>query len=1074
MKRLLSSLFLGMLSLLTATAGIISQEAARLKVTEFLSVRKGIQVRAADGSGTGLSLTLTGDSRHGGFFVYNVGQNDGFVIVSASDRTDEILGYSDTGAFDSNDMPDNLRAWLDDYRHQIEYMERNSITGRQQRLAAPKASVPELMKSCWGQDAPFNNRCPQYKEDRAVTGCVVTAMAQLMYYHKFPNSAPPLPGYKSSTASFGDIDMPDLPATTFDWSKMYDSYKSGEDGAEVAKLMLYCGTAVQVNYGKSGSDAWSGDVTSKLAEYFGYDGGARFISRSSYYYDEWAQLIYDELAASRPVLLSGQSIGGGHAFICDGYDSSTDMYHINWGWDGNSNAFFRLSLLSPTEQGVGGSNSNDGFNLYLHAGIGIRPATGETVAVSKALTLRNLTLGDTEFNMLTRSDANSNFCITPQIRVMNFSGGTHTYKWGVRLRKGDTIVKTDNWTGEGVTLDHNSGRSQWLTYFLGKGLANGTYRLEAVYQADDDTEWQVCERGDKNYLELTIDGNELTVNTVEQATYQLEVESVSYSHEKVVQGEPEVATIVIKNTGGEPYHGDITFLTAWDGGKELWGGTAVDIDPDATATVKVEHTPTRYGVFKAMVYQGFFDDGVLLSESTLEIAKSNASATQADLSFSVTVDNALGDKILGNTAKLKMTVTNKSDALYRGAVYHIVWTWNGNSAEGISSGFIETIPANTTVELERTVEGLQPGVTYSFSSAYQRNNEILQDQTGIYTFYKTVDAYTIYNAAGVTTTEEATETVVVPEEAVCVDLRGQKTVKTVTPNDNPNVLYLLDEGAATPQGINTNIVKGSTAESIELADGHNFYNPIEFTAKKINYSRIFARGTDGTDAWATLMLPFTATSVTASSGSTDGKAIDWYHGETDEDKDFWLRTFASDKDDTFSFIDNTEATIEAYAPYLIAVPGDRWGEERSMEGHELVFSAENASVGKDRRVVYTGDTFRFWGTLQALDLAGMWKLNADGNLFVRTEGTVMPFRAVFTLNEAGTEAPDTLAVPPLSKTMGIELPSSNTHHPSPNTQRPAYRLDGTPLNGTAARLPRGIYIIKGKKICLPSSSYYRY
>ncbi len=1061
--------------MLAIVADTVSQASARQKAADFLAAKSNVMTQGArsyDGAAVAQPLTLAPDSRHDGLYIYNVGQSDGFVIVSASDRTDDIVGYSDTGHFDSAYMPDALRALLDDYNHQITFLEQAGQDMNDAQAAflsesaarrAAKSSVPALLTTRWNQEAPYNSLCPTFDGVHAATGCVATAMAQLMYYHKYPSTSPAISGYKSSTSSFGDIIMPDLPATTFDWSNMHNSYASSDDAAEVSKLMRYCGQSVQMNYGRKASSASSATAVDRLVDCFGYDGGLRTIKRSDYYYSEWSQLIYDELAARRPVLIGGQSAGGGHAFICDGYDAESDMYHINWGWGGLSDAFFRLSLLNPQTQGIGGSITTDGFNLSLSASIGIKPGTGQTPVTDNALTVLSFKLGDTEGNTFSRSDTSSDFIVIPTLSIMNLTGSTHSYKYGVRLRQGNNIVMTDIWSHDGwVTFDKGNGRTVRHHFSFGSQLSNGTYRMEVIYQADGDTEWQLCKDGDENYLELTIADTELTVNAVDKNAYKLEVLSVGYDHEQVTQGVPEVVTIVVRNSGASPYHGDITFLTVKDGSKESWGGMAVDIDPNSSATVKVEHTPARFGTFAAYVFQGLFEQGVMLAEDSITIAEAEAEVSQADLAFDINISNALGNKILGNTANVKITVTNNSDAIYRGVIDLFVYSWSGQSANGTCNPIhIETIPAQTTVELERNIEDLQTGATYSFTVGYQSNNQFMQDQTDVYKRYQTVVGYATYDATGTATIIEAADSAIVADGVVCVDLRHQNMVKVVVANDNPNVLYLLDSGAVTPAGISGNVVKGTTAESIRLTDGFDFYNPIAFTAKHIEYTRTFATGTNGSGGWASLMLPFSATSVSVSdSTGASSKAIDWYHSETDTNKDFWLMAFTNDSGGKLTFTHLAANATDAYTPYLVAVPGNRWGEGKNLVGKPIKFCAQNATVDKDLRVDCEGDLFRFIGTLRYLDRADFWRLNAEGNQFAHSEGTIMPFRAVFTLKDGSTTAADTIDAPLLSKAMAITTVAT-----SHTTSGPVFRLDGTRVNvEDATRLPRGLYITRGKKM----------
>ena len=1065
-----------LLTVVAAVAGNINEEAARQKAAEFLAARNdALALTKLERLSKLEMLTKTEKltkAEKPAFFVFNVGQDNGFVIVSSSDRTDAILGYSDHGSFDSNDMPDALRAWLDDYRCQIDYLERvvdrevqvdNELKIEMRR--APKSSVAALLASCWDQNKPYNNRCPVFQGEHAATGCVATAMAQLMYYHKYPATSPALPGYESQTPSFGTFKMPALPATVFDWEKMYDGYQSQTDTVEVAKLMRYCGAAVEMQYGTS-SEASASDIPVKLKEYFGYDASARFVSRSSYYFDEWAQLIYDELAARRPVLLSGQSVGGGHAFICDGYDAATDMYHINWGWGGRSDGFFRLSLLAPRTQGSGGSVSDDGFNLALSAGIGIRPKTGETPAVSNALTVASLTLDDSY--RLTRTGPDKDFFIIPKMKLYNFTGETHTYKFGVRLSYEATEIGTDVWDSEGTSIENNKGKIAAKQFYLGHGLDDGTYRLQAVCQVDDDMDWQLCRLGNENYIELTIAGNELTYNVVKQKTYQLQVDSIIYDHDTLKVGVPEVANIILKNTGEAPYHGDITFLTCWDNysRKESWGGIAVDIDPDQSLTVKIAHTPRNKGTMKAQVYQGFFETtGTLLAEEDVKIYDAQTTGVQPDLTFSVTVDNASGDKILGTTAKLRLTATNASNHVYRGTIQHVVWKWNGNELSGIATGGVETVPANSTVEIEREVSDLELGGKYSFSTIYEQGDVYMRDDTYAYKPYTAVAAYTFYDNTKSGTTVEATDSISLSEETVCVDLRGQKVVKVVGTYSNPNTVFLVDAGAALPQGVEKNVVKGSVAESLELTDGYDFYCPTYFTARVARYHRIFTNGTDGVSGWKTLMLPFTATQVSVTDTVTGAKReVSWYRNADDRDKDFWLRRPVSGEPGKLTFVHHDSNWVEGGMAFLISVPGDHWGEQYDLTGKEFEFMASDVTVDSEMIIESADSIFHFRGTTVAREVSNAWLMSADGSSFERGDWTVRPFRAYLTLKASGQEMGDTLAIPAVTDGTLPEVSGIvSTTAKASDKAAAVYRLDGTRVN-TAARLPRGIYIIRGRKV----------
>ena len=269
------------------------------------------------------------------------------------------------------------------------------MTGpRRAPLAA--TDIAPLVSTTWNQGAPYNNLCPVYSgSNRSATGCVATAMAQVMNCHQWPQSATTaIPGY--TTESYGIDLTAGLPAVTFDWANMQDSYSSSATGTAadaVATLMQYCGYSVEMDYGpESGSN--TDMVAAALKAYFDYNATTQFVSRSMYTYAKWTALIYHELANGRPVVYGGMSSGGGHEFVCDGYkyENNTDFFHINWGWGGLSDNYFVLSALDPDQQGIGGSSSNDGFHYGQDAVIGIQPSTGTGTIADVTANVVNLTV----------------------------------------------------------------------------------------------------------------------------------------------------------------------------------------------------------------------------------------------------------------------------------------------------------------------------------------------------------------------------------------------------------------------------------------------------------------------------------------------------------------------------------------------------------------------------------------------------------------------------------------------------------------------------------------------------------
>ena len=388
-----------------AWADNVSEEQALQLAQSFVNHHKSTAAGPRRAPGTPQEVAPAGQIS--GLYVFNVVNDGGFVIVSNDDRTTPILGFSDSGSLDTENIPSNMRAWLQGYADEIAWLQTQSTQTVQ--LSAPlrtsnRVDVGPLLSTTWNQSAPYYNQTPYYKKNadgsieyskdyvsgysHCVTGCVATAMAQVMNYHKWPESPKTnIDGYIWSSAG---INLPALSSNiTFQWSLMRNSYSSGDTDANanaVATLMKYCGWAVEMDYGPD-SGAKTKKILKALKSYFGFKEETTQVAlRSLYTYNNWVALIYNEIYQHRPVLFSGQSKGGGHEFVCDGYkfdfDNNTDYFHFNWGWGGLSDDYFVLSALKPNLQGAGGSlDLGDGFNSSVEAIIGIqKPEDEGTVA----------------------------------------------------------------------------------------------------------------------------------------------------------------------------------------------------------------------------------------------------------------------------------------------------------------------------------------------------------------------------------------------------------------------------------------------------------------------------------------------------------------------------------------------------------------------------------------------------------------------------------------------------------------------------------------------------------------------
>lgn len=424
------------------------------------------------------------------YFVFNIGANKGFVIVSGDDRVRPVLGYSDEGNIDFDNLPDNLRAHLAYFQSQISWVENKAVNqspeialewNRYLSGTTLRSGGGVLLSTAnWSQKDPYNRKCPYLiGKGRALTGCVATAMGIIMKYHKYPEKAvnPPVSNsYKENGKSVtATIDY----SAGYDWNNMLDDYRSNfieKQGNAVATLLYHCGANVEMDYGVSGSGANTPRVAKALSDVFGYSPEIRFLPKEAYRWKEWKAMICEELDTGFPLIYDGQSTkDGGHAFVCDGYDAN-GLFHINWGWGGYSNGYFQLSVLDDNDDGIGYSK---GQGAILH----IRPnESGERYYIAPYLKSAYYTMSglivNVNFSFRYYALYDKTFCM--ELGVVNADGTIAQQPAG-----SPTPVELNAYVGG--WYDHSRYKRS-LT--LSSSLSDGQY-IALLCSADEGKTWEV-------------------------------------------------------------------------------------------------------------------------------------------------------------------------------------------------------------------------------------------------------------------------------------------------------------------------------------------------------------------------------------------------------------------------------------------------------------------------------------------------------------------------------------------------------------------------------------------------------
>lgn len=465
-------------------------------------------------------------------YVFNLAAHDGgFMVLSADDSAYPLLGYTDSGTFDSSEMAPGLSYWLEEYSRQIEYAAANGaapVSAESLRLAASREgrqAVEPMIRTSWDQGAPYNSQCPLQGAAPTYTGCVATSMAQVMNYWQYPEVGQGSVTYTAATLQ-KRLSL-DFSKQAFDWENMADVYIPGRytqaQADAVAYLMKACGYAARMDYSSSSSGALAMNISRAMVNNFKYDPSCFYTLRWYHSATEWEQLIYDSLAAGSPVLVGGASAtGGGHSFICDGYEGD-GYFHFNWGWTGMSNGYFLLDALNPDALGSGGGTGG-GYNFTQDALLNLRPATGEPVE-EKPLALTQLgalkgAVSGSELT-LTLEDMSPNMCMW-----VNYNPSTITFTLGAEVLAPGADASTAKYGtvysrslrlqgGEG----YYSARLATVLDLDALDLADGTYEVRIATHDSEapEGEWvrTLCRYGFSDYITVTKSKGTYTVVNVD-------------------------------------------------------------------------------------------------------------------------------------------------------------------------------------------------------------------------------------------------------------------------------------------------------------------------------------------------------------------------------------------------------------------------------------------------------------------------------------------------------------------------------------------------------------------------------
>lgn len=584
-------------------------------------------------------------------YLFVSSNNDGFVIVAADDIATPILGYSVTNGFTGESLPEHLDEWLRHYDHEIAAArdagyrgdkssddEWERLLNNRERKGPARKSVAPMVATQWDQGHPYNMKCPYDHNGssnvRSVTGCVATAMSQVLKYWNWPLKGSGSHSYTcytiSESAPTRTVEA-DFSSTTYNWSLMpagggntAGSWTSGQKNA-VSTLIFHCGVSVEMKYTYSSSSSSSSYIPNALKSYFGYATTVNYVHKQGYTEDNWKNLIKGEIDAGRPVLYRGEGEDGtgGHSFVCDGYDAS-DNFHFNWGWSGAGDGYYSTNSLTPTSTGTGAGLGDYTYSQGVVIKITPQFQTYNTFSVTEYVGVGGELVGSVGLR-------NSG--------MTSFSGYI-----GVAVYNSEDLLITLLATSDQITFNGNSTRTITINHTLESSLTPGTYTAKAVCSLDGATWYPVKSgyNGCATEAQFTVtDGSEPLVENNLKTFENFSINRSNYS-----VGDAIIGSCGIKNIGTGAYSGLIGVAAYNQNGDiaAIMATASRSIAVNSATTLQFNYTiPAGFAVGTYSVKAiSSTDNG-----NTWKVIRGSSDGTPTELNFSVG-NNSIRESNLNN------------------------------------------------------------------------------------------------------------------------------------------------------------------------------------------------------------------------------------------------------------------------------------------------------------------------------------------------------------------------------------------------------------------------------------------
>ena len=572
-----------------------------------------------NGSGAKLKRPLVsrGETSQQPYYIFNAEDNQGFVVASGDDRTAQILGFGNSGNIDVANIPLNMQELLANYVKQIEALGNKKVTTTTV-AGSGKANISSLLSTTWNQDIPYNNSMNVSvpgKTGNPYTGCTATALAQVLRYHRYPDETKAeIPTF---TTDKYHISVPAVAANSpIDWDYMLDAYVGVSSTATqekaVADLMMYCSYALRSDFYPDGTGAYINTIPPILVDIFGYDPTVMLEASANYTIDSWHKMVYNELAANRPVVYGASSIGGGHAFVIDGYRTD-GYYHINWGWEGVCDNYFLLHIANPYSiEGTGASSTEDGYSYGQEAIVGIQHGKDNTDRTHLDAYLDGFGKDDNGvyFKILAQNVLDKTKSYNLAIAYKDASNNTHVV-WSYNMSD--------------LQFGYVYGLEIPISYFV--EIPTGTHTLFAISKADGTDEWYRSGDLPSQTVVLTVAAN--GTKTFSQPAFAKPNVVLTFPDDKVVNTKIPVG-IKVTATNQE-YRGPIFLFAskATNIPEEAKDQIGVELVQDASEEIELSFKPKQTGTWNIWITDNtptedndgniYLDDKYILAQTSITV-----------------------------------------------------------------------------------------------------------------------------------------------------------------------------------------------------------------------------------------------------------------------------------------------------------------------------------------------------------------------------------------------------------------------------------------------------------------------